>query len=147
MKKRFHVVIRTVFLAILIASTPGLVRPDPAYAASDGWIVTCKYSHSLSDDPIVFPGQRGAAHLHDFIGALNADAFSTATTLPTGGTSCLMPADTSSYWSPALYKNGIKIRPKNTAFYYRQKSTPPGTIVQPFPDGLKMVIGNGHAKS
>ncbi|HXF64856.1 MAG TPA: DUF1996 domain-containing protein, partial [Caldilineaceae bacterium] len=29
----------------------------------------------------------------------------------------------------------------------RQKGAPPGTEVQPFPPGLKMVIGNGHAKS
>jgi hypothetical protein len=58
-----------------------------------------------------------------------------------------MPADTSAYWAPALYKNGVRIFPKNTAFYYRQKGAPPGTTVKPFPDGLKIVIGNMHAKS
>jgi hypothetical protein len=121
--------------------------PNPIYAASDGWIVTCKYSHSLADDPIVAPGKPGTAHLHDFIGATTTDAFSTFDTLRAAGTTCLMPADRSSYWAPALYKNGVRILPKNAVFYYRQKGSPTGTTVRPFPKGLKMVIGNAHAMS
>jgi hypothetical protein len=61
-----------------------------------------------------------------------------------------MPSDTTAYWSPALYENGVRILPtattKNTLFYYRRKARA-GTIVQPFPDGLKMIVGNAHAMS
>jgi hypothetical protein len=147
MKKKFQFVVRMTFLTILFAVMTLVTVPNPTYAASDGWIVTCKFSHALADDPIVLPGQPGAAHLHDFVGARKADAFSTVASLKAGGTSCAMPADTSAYWAPALYKNGVRIPPKNTAFYYRQKGAPPGTTVRPFPEGLKIVIGNMHAKS
>jgi hypothetical protein len=146
MEKKLHAMLVKLWLALLIA-IPGVVTdPTPTSAATTGWIVTCQYSHSVADDPIVFPGEPGAAHLHDFAGALNTDAFSTAASLQTGGTSCAMPADTSAYWMPALYKDGVRVQPKNTAFYYRQKS-PPGTVVQPFPEGLKMIVGNAHAHS
>src|SRR5207245_4854858 len=30
--------------------------------------VTCPYSHSLMDDPIVYPGQPCVSHMHDFYG-------------------------------------------------------------------------------
>ena len=39
-----------------------------ASAGSPGWITECPYSHSAPDDPIRFPGQPGASHLHDFFG-------------------------------------------------------------------------------
>jgi hypothetical protein len=147
MREEYYRIIRIVFLTTLVVLPMIVAVPNQVFAATTGWIVVCNYSHSLSDDPIVFPGQPGAAHLHDFIGALKTDAFSTATSLRVGGTSCLMPADSSSYWSPALYKNGVRITPKNTAFYYRRKGAPAGTMVQPFPEGLRMLIGNGHAMS
>jgi uncharacterized protein DUF1996 len=127
------------------------VQPELALAGSTGWIVSCNYSHSLSDDPIVFPGQPGASHLHDFVGATTTDRSSTATSLQTGGTTCAVSADKSAYWVPALYKNGTRVLPKatskNALFYYRRKGAPSGTMVQPFPRGLKMIIGNAKATS
>ena len=134
---------------IVVAGTA--VQPQVVHAAKPGWIVSCTYSHSLKDDPIVFPGQAGASHLHDFAGAQTANAFSTFTSLRAGGTTCAMPGDTSAYWVPALYEDGVRILPKarsgNTVFYYRRIGAPEGTIVQPFPPGLKILIGNAHAKS
>jgi hypothetical protein len=131
---------------------PSLYAPDAAAAAaSPGWIVVCDYSHSLSDDPIVYPGQPGVAHLHDFVGARTTDAFSTFATLRAGGTGCKMPADTSAYWTPALYENGVRLLPTATnndaVFYYRRRGVRPGVIVRPFPAGLKMLLGNPHAMS
>ena len=127
------------------------VKRGVEQAASSGWIVSCNYSHSLNDDPIVFPGQPGASHLHDFVGASTTDRSSTATSLQAGGTTCAMPADKSAYWVPALYKNGVRVLPKGTSknalFYYRRKGAPSGTTVQPFPRGLKMIIGNAKANS
>ena len=125
--------------------------PVAVHAADPGWITSCGYSHSLADDPIIFPGQPGLAHLHDFAAARTANAFSTPLSLRAGGTTCMIPGDKSSYWVPALYKNGVRVLPNATShdalFYYRRKGAPSGTTVQPFPQGLKIIIGNAHAKS
>ena len=123
-------------LCIIIAGTA--VKPSVVEAAAKpGWIVRCTYSLSLNDDPIVFPGQVGASHLHDFAGAKTTNAFSTFNSLLAGGTTCAMPGDTSAYWVPALYEDGVRILPQarsgNTVFYYRRIGAPDGTIVKPFP--------------
>ena len=127
------------------------VQPELAQAASPGWIVSCQYSHSLQDDPIVFPGRPGASHMHDFVGGSGINASSTGASLRAGGTTCAMPSDASGYWVPALYKNGVRVLPAGTSkhalFYYRRKGAPSGTMVQPFPLGLKMIIGNANARS
>ena len=142
--------VSTVFAAPALQPQPA-VQPELALAGSAGWIVSCNYSHSLNDDPIVFPGQPGAAHLHDFVGASTTDRSSTAASLQAGGTTCAVSADTSAYWVPALYEDGVRVLPaatsKNALFYYRRKGAPSGTMVQPFPRGLKIIIGNAHAKS
>jgi hypothetical protein len=160
-KIKFH--INVVSIIAVLVSQVSIVFAAPAsqtqtgvqqeimHAASSGWIVSCNYSHSLNDDPIVFPGQPGASHLHDFVGATTTDRSSTAASLQAGGTTCLMPADKSAYWVPALYEDGVRVLPaatsKNALFYYRRKGAPSGTMVQPFPRGLKMIIGNAKAKS
>ena len=127
------------------------VQPALAQSASPGWIVSCNYSHSLSDDPIVFPRLAGASHLHDFVGGRTTDAFSTRTSLLAGATTCAMPADASGYWVPALYENNVRVLPtatsKDALFYYRRKGAPSGTMVQPFPPGLKIIVGNARATS
>src|SRR5215207_8472937 len=137
-------------LCIVVAGTavkPPVVKAD----AKPGWIVSCTYSHSNNDDPIVYPGQVGLAHLHDFTGANTTNAFSTFTSLRAGGTTCAMPGDKSSYWVPALYEDGVRILPQsrsgNSVFYYRRIGAPAGIIVRPFPPGLKILIGNAHAMS
>jgi len=161
LKTRIHinvVLIITVLMSQVstVFAAPALqprtaVQPELALAGGAGWIVSCNYSHSLNDDPIVFPGQPGAAHLHDFVGASTTDRSSTAASLQAGGTTCAISADTSAYWVPALYEDGVRVLPaatsKNALFYYRRKGAPSGTIVQPFPRGLKIIIGNAHAKS
>ena len=47
----------------------------------------------MSDDPIVFPGQPGASHLHDFFGNTGANASSTFETMLAGETTCRVPSD------------------------------------------------------
>src|SRR5688572_7983793 len=129
------------------AVKPQVVKAD----TKPGWIVSCTFSHSLPDDPIVAFRQPGASHLHDFVGARTTDAFSTFTSLRTGGTTCAVPGDKSSYWVPALYEDGVQIVPQsnsgNNVFYYRRIGAPPGTVVQPIPAGLRIIIGNARAMS
>jgi len=141
---------RHYLLALFVALV--MVLPMPlAHAANPGWIVSCNYSHSLPDDPIVSPGRVGAAHMHDFIGAKDVDAFSTPATMRAGGTTCAIPGDTSGYWVPAMYVNGVTVLPtatsKDALFYYRRIGAPSGTTVATIPDGLKMIVGNAHARS
>jgi hypothetical protein len=135
--------------AVVLGSV--VLTPVAARAAAPGWITSCNYSHSLRDDPIVFPEQPGASHLHDFVAARTTDAFSTPDTMRGGGTTCAMPDDMSGYWAPALYAGGKRVLPTATAkdvlVYYRRIAAPSGTTVRPMPDGLRIVVGNGHAKS
>ena len=122
----------------------------PAAAAAPGWITSCAYSHSNNDDPIVHPGEPGAAHLHDFVGAKDTDAFSTPDSMQASGSSCAMPGDTSGYWVPALYRDGIRVlpnAPQNRAalFYYRRQGS--SAPFRPIPRGLKIIVGNANATS
>ena len=129
-------------LAALAVATPALADP--------GWISSCQFSHTAQDDPIVSPGQPGAAHVHDFVAARTTDAFSTPDSLRAGGTTCPMPGDTAAYWVPAAYEDGLQVgfgTNKHALFYYRRKAAPIGVSVAPFPDGLKIVVGNAHATS
>jgi len=142
--KKLVIVILAVVIALVIAH-------NPSHAADSGWIVSCNYSHSLPDDPIVSPSQPGGSHLHDFVGATTTNAASTGESLLAGGTTCLIPGDKSAYWVPALYRNGVRLLPqgtsKNALFYYRRKGAPAGVTVQPFPLGLKIIVGNAKATS
>lgn len=140
--------IRTVVAGLAVSFGVLMLTPGRAQAAAPGWITSCNYSHSSSDDPIVFPNQPGATHLHDFIGAKTANASSTVASLRAGGTNCTMPDDSSAYWTPALYMNGARVLPKATSkhalFYYRRQ---PDVTMTSIPDGLKMLVGDGHATS
>lgn len=66
----------------------------------------CDPSHLAYDDPIVYPGQPGAAHLHHFFGNTLTNHSSTYATLrATGGGSCQGgPANRTAYWFPAMIK-------------------------------------------
>jgi hypothetical protein len=141
-------------LALLagVLTAPGWDRSAHA-AGSAGWKNHCDWSHSAPDDPIVKPGEPGAAHLHDFFGNRSTDARSSYDSMVSASTACDMPADTGSYWVPALYKDGKKIDPRgfmlgdniSNTFYYRDSGTDLPEV--PFPADLRMIAGNAHAKS
>jgi hypothetical protein len=48
-----------------------------AHAAGQTFFTDCLPSHRAPDDPIAYPKQPGASHLHDFIGNTTTNAFST----------------------------------------------------------------------
>jgi hypothetical protein len=56
------------------------------------------------DDPIVYPKQPGASHLHDFFGNTTTNAFSAYAGMLAGGTNCQGPGDTAASWAPALLR-------------------------------------------
>ena len=64
----------------------------------------CRISHMNFDDPIVFPGQRSATHLHAFFGHTGVDAFSTASSIAGSGNSTCNGGtiNRSAYWAPGV---------------------------------------------
>lgn len=109
-------------------------------------------SHWAYDDPIVYPGQPGASHLHEFIGNTEANAFSTYQSLRESGDGTTEggPLNRSSYWGPALIDgNGMIVCPDRTDIYYKQlpNDSPrvlPGQTMVNVPAGLKMLMGNAY---
>jgi Domain of unknown function (DUF1996) len=114
-----------------------------AGSSSAGWKMECAFSHATPDDPIVSAAP-GASHMHDFMGNLKTNAKSTYNSMLAGGTNCGLPEDTSGYWTPALYKNGVKINPSTTHIYYRREGS--GTV-KAFPADFRMIAGNHMAKT
>ena len=133
-----------------------LVIPGAANASvSPGWIVVCPYSHSQPDDPIGAPGAAGATHVHDFIGNNGTSATSTYQSMVSGSSTCGSSGDRAGYWIPALYRNGVQVKPAGSfgshavrqTIYYRADNLLAGTKVEPFPADMRIVAGNSHATS
>jgi hypothetical protein len=107
----------------------------------------------LYDDPIVYPGQPGAAHLHMFYGNLDANAHSTYESLRASGRSSTDSdmINRSAYWITALMQGDkfVKLPSHITMYYKRHKATDPwfaanGLIPADIPAGFKMVFGNNY---
>lgn len=122
-------------------------HPDVPVAGPQGrvpqFVVECPFSHALPDDPIVYPGQAGASHMHVFFGNETADADSTLASLEAGGTTCEQQLDRASYWAPALLApDGRVVTPEKSTAYYRAGEAIDPATVQPYPPGLMMIAGD-----
>jgi hypothetical protein len=119
-----------------------LVVVHAAVPAGAVFSVRCDPSHRSNDDPIVFPGQPGAAHEHLFFANRTTDAFSTFDSMRAGGTTCPLAGDTAGYWVPTLSKDGVLVMPRRILAYYRvpAKSVDPASVI-PFPPDFRMVAG------
>lgn len=119
----------------------------------------CNFSHSLNDDPIVFPRQPGKSHRHDFFGFTRTDAMSTPETMRAdlqerpGNTTCTEEgrikggppaANASAYWVPAAYLNGEKVDAHHVHVYYRSEAR---KVVSSFPSGFRMIAGDAHSSA
>jgi hypothetical protein len=112
----------------------------------------CLYSHMSFDDPIVYPGQVGRAHLHAFFGNTAVTANSTASSIATTGNSTCRGGtiNRSGYWVPALIdtRTGAPVVPKSGIFYY--KSGYGGVRaqdIQAMPRGLRIIAGNMNPRT
>ncbi|RGC65914.1 hypothetical protein C5N14_26540 [Micromonospora sp. MW-13] len=105
----------------------------------------CPSKGRANDDPIVRPGQPGASHMHEFFGNTSTNAYSTLTSLRAGGTTCNPVADRSAYWVPTLYQNGTAVAPQSVRIYYQGITD--RANVRPYPQGLRIVVGNALATS
>ncbi len=108
-----------------------------------GQVVTdCGYSHSAADDPIVFPGQPGMSHEHDFFGNTSTNADSTTAALLKGATTCQKQLDTAAYWAPQLRDHGQAVVPVKSVAYYRAAPGVDPKNVVPYPEGLHIIAGD-----
>jgi len=129
---------------------PIAAAPDQVIAGPQGgrgqFAVECGFDRFLADDPIVFPGQAGASHLHQFFGAHDVTATSTHDELVAGGTTCEQPADTASYWAPVLLDaEHNPVEPLGAVAYYRAGVGVDHTVVESYPAGLMLVAGDHTA--
>ena len=115
--------------------------------------VKCEVSHFAFDDPIVYPGQPGRAHLHMFFGNTSANAYSTFDSLLNTGTGTCNGEDLNrtAYWVPALLDSeGNALIPDQIMVYYKNDNfrlNGANELVEPFPDNLRMIAGKASADS
>jgi hypothetical protein len=107
--------------------------------------VSCGWSHTAPDDPIVHAGHPGRSHLHDFFGATEVDASTVPDDLLGGETTCQNKADTAAYWAPALLEDGEHVWASGSVAYYRPGPGIDPTTVQAPPAGLVVVAGDPTA--
>lgn len=109
------------------------------------FVAKCTYSHSGEVDPIVYPGEVGVSHRHDFYGSTNVDENSTPDSMRAGGTTCDKPGDDAAYWQPTLYDGDTVVEPLLIHAYYRAAPGIDPRAVKRFPDGLMMLAGDPFA--
>ncbi len=83
----------------------------------------CNPGQVLYDDPVVFPGEPGRSHLHQFFGNTEANGASTYATLrTTGASTCNNALNRSAYWIPAMFDGqGNVVRPDYVSVYYKRR--------------------------
>lgn len=110
----------------------------------------CNFSHMLFDDPIAFPGQPGASHLHTFMGNADANSASNVNSIANSGNSTCGGGtlNRTAYWVPTLIdiRTGQPVVPISTNFYYKlgYNGVKAGSV-QTFPLGLRMIAGNANS--
>ena len=123
---------------------------------------TCAAGHLAKDDPIVYPGQPGKSHLHQFFGNTDTNASSNYQSLrTTGGSTCTRSTGTSpqrtAYWMPAMLDGaGNAVKPDWINTYYKQlpandpncavtlDPTVTGKCVA-IPNGIRFILGYNMA--
>jgi hypothetical protein len=134
-----------------VASLLGPMRLPPS-AAPDvvgAFRFLCGPGQVSYDDPIVYPGQPGRAHLHQFFGNVGANAHSTYESLRKSGEStCQNELNRSAYWMPAMLDGrGNVIRPDHVSIYYKRRPandpfcTTAAKGCVGIPRGLRFVFG------
>ncbi|MDQ3210996.1 MAG: DUF1996 domain-containing protein [Actinomycetota bacterium] len=135
--QRRHTSARLMGMILLVGS---FVVLAPAQAEAEGFVsIRCRFSHQVSDDPIVSPGAPGVTHLHQFFGSTRTDANSTHRSMAEAPSSCRLAKDTAGYWAPALVSpDGQAVRAISQIAYYRALGDDP---VRAFPSDLRMIAG------
>lgn len=133
-----------------VNSIPGSAAPDVVGA----FRFVCNTSHSNYDDPIVYPGQPGKAHLHGYFGNTETDAHSTYETLRASGDGTCHggPLNRSAYWKPELLDAaGNIVREDHIIVYYKRRpASDPKCLIEGkacvgIPPGLRAIFGTNYS--
>ena len=126
----------------------GDIPPSAAPDVVGAFRFGCSAGQVLADDPIVYPGQPGMSHLHQFFGNTGANAASDYTSLRTTGEStCMSKLNRSAYWQPAMVDGSSNVVKPSWAIYYkRYPVTSPlcqqqGDECVAVPYGLRFIFG------
>jgi hypothetical protein len=131
-------------------STVRLTPTSEPVGGSDGtgaFRTVCDFSHMNFDDPIVYPGQPGKAHLHAYFGNTGANASSTASSIRTSGNSTCRGGivNRTAYWVPAMIDTSTNdaIAPDELVVYYKSGygGVRPADV-RAMPTGLRMIAGD-----
>ena len=119
------------------------IRPPAPERPADhhGSRHACVVTHLSYDDPVVYPGQPGAAHLHMFYGNTSTDHNTTSANIrQRGNSSCRGgTVNLSAYWSPALYDANMQVRIPHSIFIYYKNFTIERSQLRPIPVGMQML--------
>ncbi len=136
-RRKEEAVRKTLFLTITIA----LITLDTVPARAATVKIECGRSHFAADDPIVFPGRPGAAHMHEFFGNTSTNAASTYSSMLGKPTTCPFRGDTAGYWAPSLMNSaGQRIPARRMTVYYRDRPVESARVT-PFPPNFRMIAG------
>ena len=122
-------------LTALLLTVLSTGKSSQAAADTSVFSVQCLSTHQLPDDPIVYPGVPGEAHMHEFIGnpSTNADSAFDSMRAAQGSVKCDTQSDTSGYWVPALYtQDGTRI--PITSWVLLLSRTARGSTDSPWPE-------------
>ena len=108
--------------------------------------MTCTLAKMDFFDPIVYPGQPKASHLHMFFGNVAITPSSTSSSLASSGTGTCSggTVNRTGYWVPALFdvRTSDIIPPDFATIYYKTGyNVDPATITD-IPEGLVMIAGD-----
>ncbi len=121
------------------------IPASTAWEPSGSFRTFCGFSHLSYDDPIVYPGQPGASHLHMYFGNTGANAHSTYQSLRSSGSSTCQggPLNRTGYWVPAMHNAaGRVVVPEYFELYYKGNGSQDMIRgIQTYPNGLRMLAG------
>jgi Domain of unknown function (DUF1996) len=124
----------------------------PSGDSTGNFRATCQFSHMNFDDPIVFPSQPNAAHLHTYFGNVGSNAYSTGASLLNSGNSTCDGGilNRSAYWIPSVVDGADRpVSPDYNMIYYKSgyQGVTPDKVIGKLPNGLQLVAGNSNATS
>lgn len=142
------------------SQTPGAIPQSMAPDVVGAFRFDCAPGQILYDDPIVYPGQPGKSHLHQFFGNTTANANSTYDSLRRAGSSTCedhpgipgVAINRSAYWIPAMLDGkGNVVKPTFVTIYYKRRPQSDAACkfnggvglgdCVPLPNGLRFIAG------
>jgi Domain of unknown function (DUF1996) len=143
MRKALSALLGALVVGSLLVAVPAA---EAEFVYGDGWFrATCKLSHRANNDPIIYPGQEGASHSHEFYGSTATNADTTTKQLKDSTTTCNPGPDKSAYWVPSLYESGKRVKVAKATFYYAADTNWTGDDLTPYPRGLRVIAGTAGA--